>query len=345
MAEPDPIHRKAAASDGAEVEYDRALRPRSFEEFVGQRAIVRNLQVAIQAARERQEPLDHTLFCGPPGLGKTTLASLIAAAMGTQLTVTSGPALAAPKDLLGILTRLTLGDVLFVDEIHRLPKIVEEYLYAAMEDHAVDVTLDQGPMSRSLRVTLSPFTLVGATTREGLLSAPFRGRFGLTERLEPYPAEDLLAILRRAAKFLGCSLEPRAGELVAARSRGIPRVALRIQRRLRDLAQIEGRDTIDLRIANEGLQRLGIDEFGLEEMDRRILQVLARHGSPLGLKTVAAAVGEAEDTVEDVFEPYLIRIGFLVRTPRGRQATRSAYRHLRISEPAEDQGRLRFGGE
>jgi Holliday junction DNA helicase RuvB len=312
-----------------ETEFDRALRPRSFEEFVGQESVKQNLSVAIQAARGRGEPLDHVLFCGPPGLGKTTLASLIAAEMGTALTVTSGPALAAPKDLMGVLTRLERGDALFVDEVHRLPRIVEEYLYAAMEDHAIDVTLEQGPMSRSVRVPLAPFTLVGATTREGLLSSPFRGRFGLIERLDPYPAADLELIVLRAARLLKAPIEAGACALVADRSRGVPRVALRIHRRLRDLAQVAGRATIDREIAVEGLARLGVDHLGLEEMDRKILRILARaQGAAIGLKTLAAAVEEAEDTIEEVFEPFLIRCGLVERTPRGRRATPAAFTHL-----------------
>lgn len=319
-----------------EQDFDRALRPTSFAEFVGQPAVIEDLQIAIDAARERREPLDHVLLAGPPGLGKTTLAHLVAQGMGTQITVTSGPVLASPKDLMGTLTRLERGDVLFVDEIHRLARSVEEYLYTAMEDQAVDVVLDQGPAGRSVRLTLQPFTLIGATTREGLLTAAFRGRFGVVERLEPYPAEDIHRILSRAAGLLHMPVSEDAAELLAGRSRGVPRIALRIQRRVRDLAQVRGHDSIDKDTALAGLERLRIDELGLEEMDRKILRALTRHGEPVGLKTLAAMVQESEDTLEDVFEPHLIRCGMLARTPRGRLATPEAYRHLGL-DPGQQQ--------
>ncbi len=308
--------------------FDRALRPASFAEFVGQGRVCEDLRIAIDAALGRQEPLDHVLFSGPPGLGKTTLSHLIALSMGSNITVTSGPVLASPKDLMGTLTRLERGDVLFVDEIHRLPRQVEEYLYTAMEDHAVDVILDQGPAGRSIRVTLAPFTLVGATTREGLLSAAFRSRFGLLERLEPYPATDIQRILQRAAGLLNMPIQDQAAALLAERSRGVPRMALRIQRRVRDLAQVQGCKEISMAICQEGLQRLRIDDLGLEEMDRKILLALADSGDAIGLKTLAAMMEESEDTLEDVFEPHLIRCGLLARTPRGRVATAKAYHHL-----------------
>lgn len=316
-----------------EIEFDRTLRPAALDEFIGQDPIREDLRIAIAAARGRGEPLDHVIFAGPPGLGKTTLAHLIAREMGTSITVTSGPALTAPRDLMGTLTRLERGDVLFVDEIHRLPRAVEEYLYTAMEDHAIDLSLDSGTDGRSVRLTLSPFTLVGATTREGLLSGPFRSRFGLVERLEPYPAEDLCRILARAARLLGFGIDDDAALRIAERSRGVPRMALRIQRRLRDLAQVRGLDRIDLATAEEGLRRLRIDELGLEEMDRKILRALAERGEPTGLKTLAAMVDEAEDTLEEVFEPHLIRAGLVTRTPRGRMLTRRAYEHLHRSPP------------
>ncbi|MEE2885932.1 MAG: Holliday junction branch migration DNA helicase RuvB [Planctomycetota bacterium] len=315
-----------------EQAYDRALRPRSFDEFIGQKSIRDNLGIAINAARKREEPLDHVLLCGPPGLGKTTLSYLIAAGMGTEITVTSGPVLSSPKDLMGPLTRLQRGDIFFVDEIHRMPRAVEEYLYAAMEDQAVDVIVDQGPTGRSVRVTVAPFTLVGATTREGLLTAAFRGRFGLIERLKAYPDEDIHKILIRAAELHDLPIDTEAAALLARHSRGVPRHALRIQRRIRDLAQVRGLARVDLEICQEGLQRLSIDDLGLEDMDRKILRALTSHNEPLGLKTLAAMVDEAEDTLEDVFEPHLIRCGLITRTPRGRLATPKAFEHLGESD-------------
>jgi Holliday junction DNA helicase RuvB len=329
-----------------EAEFDRALRPATFGEFIGQTAVCENLRIAIAAARARGEPLDHVIFAGPPGLGKTTLAHLIAQAMDTAITVTSGPALASPRDLMGTLTRLERGDVLFVDEIHRLPRTVEEYLYTAMEDRAIDVILDSGPAGRSVRLTLAPFTLVGATTREGLLSGPFRGRFGIVERLETYPPADLRAILERAAGLLAFPLTGDAADLIAARSRGTPRMALRIQRRLRDLAQVSGLGRIDRAVAEDGLARLRIDELGLEEMDRRILRALIERGEPIGLKTLAAMVDEAEDTLEEVFEPHLIRCGLIARTPRGRIAGARAYDHLGLPPPraGDREAELPFSG-
>ena len=317
--------------DPAEREFDRSLRPNSFDEFVGQEQIRDNLRIAITAARGRDEPLDHVLLCGPPGLGKTTLAHLIAVGMGVEVVVTSGPALGAPKDLAGTLTRLKRDQVLFIDEIHRLPKALEEYLYSAMEDHAIDVVLDPGPSGRSVRLGVQPFTLVGATTREGLLTAAFRSRFGIVERLEPYPNADIGAILGRAAKRLGVVLEPAAAAMCAERSRGTPRMALRILRRVRDLAQVRNRPAIDIATATEGLERLRIDHLGLEEIDRKLLRALAQRGDAVGLKTLAAMIDEAEDTLEDVLEPHLIRCGLLARTPRGRVATARAYEHLGLA--------------
>lgn len=307
----------------------RSLRPRLLADFVGQAQVVGNLRLALDACRGRGEPLDHVLLCGPPGLGKTTLAQILAAEMGAHLVSTSGPALERPRDLVGILTRLGAGDVLFLDEVHRIPRSVEEYLYAAMEDHAIDVTIDQGPAARVVHVALQPFTLVAATTREGLLSSPFRGRFGLLERLDPYPPADLEEILRRAALLLQIPLEDQGAAAIAARSRGIPRVALRLLRRARDEAQVNGPGRIDGRVATQTLSRLGIDAMGLEEMDRRLLLVLHRASDrPVGLKTLAAAVAEAEDTIEEVYEPYLIRLGFLEKTPRGRLLTPAGRSHL-----------------
>ncbi|MEO6596489.1 MAG: Holliday junction branch migration DNA helicase RuvB [Planctomycetota bacterium] len=315
---PDPVDR----------EFDRSLRPTSFGEFVGQTQIRDNLHIAITAARGRNEPLDHVLLCGPPGLGKTTLAFLIAHGMDVDVVITSGPALGAPKDLAGTLTRLKRDQVLFIDEIHRLPKALEEYLYSAMEDHAIDVVLDPGPSGRSVRLGVQPFTLVGATTREGLLSAAFRSRFGIVERLEPYPAKDIEQILLRAAVRLQVVLQTDAAALLSERSRGTPRMALRILRRVRDLAQVQQKASIDVPVANEALARLRIDHLGLEEVDRRLLRALVQGGDAIGLKTLAAMVDEAEDTLEEVLEPHLIRCGLLARTPRGRMATPAAHEHL-----------------
>lgn len=323
-----------AAPDPHEHEFDRSLRPGSFDDFVGQEQIRDNLRIAIAAAAGREEPLDHVLLCGPPGLGKTTLSHLIAQSMGADIVVTSGPALGAPKDLAGTLTRLQRNEVLFIDEIHRLPKQLEEYLYSAMEDHAIDVVLDPGPSGRSVRLGVQPFTLVGATTREGLLTAAFRSRFGIVERLEPYPAKDIEQVLVRAAARLGVDLDPRAAEMCAERSRGTPRMALRILRRVRDLAQVLDKPSIDATTAEEGLQRLRIDPLGLEEVDRKLLRALTQRGDAVGLKTLAAMIDEAEDTLEDVLEPHLIRQGLLARTPRGRVATPRAYDHLGLQQPA-----------
>lgn len=334
------------ARQPGEVEFDRALRPTTLAEFVGQDRVRENLRIAITAARERGEPLDHVIFAGPPGLGKTTLAHLIAGAMGSQITVTSGPALSGPRDVAGTLSRQERGDILFIDEIHRLPRSIEEYLYTAMEDHAIDVVLDAGgPSSRSVRIGLAPFTLVGATTREGLLSGPLRSRFGLVERLETYPPSDIRKILERAAGLLGIAIDGDAADLLADRSRGIPRMALRLQRRVRDLAQVSGKARIDLEVVEDALERLRIDTLGLEETDRRILRALIERGEATGLKTLAAMVDESEDTIEEVFEPHLIRCGMISRTPRGRLATSKAYSHLGVERPEglQGEGTLPFG--
>jgi Holliday junction DNA helicase RuvB len=312
-----------------EHEFENALRPKGFAEFVGQRRVVDNLRIALEAAKGRGEALDHVLLSGPPGLGKTSLARILAAELETTLCATSGPALERPRDLVGILTQLKTGDVLFIDEVHRIPTTVEEYLYTAMEDFTVDFTLDQGPNARVLPLSLQPFTLVGATTREGLLSAPFRGRFGLLERLSPYPVVDLMTILARSSGILGIGLDEDATRLIAERARGTPRVANRFLRRVRDLAQVSGRAEADGALASDALDRLGVDANGLEEMDRRVLELLARSaGQPLGLKTIAAAVGESEDTIEEVYEPHLLRSGFVQKTSRGRLITGAGRRAL-----------------
>ena len=325
-----------------EAEFENSLRPQRFDQFVGQRQSVDNLRVAIRAAQERSESPDHVLLSGPPGLGKTSLARLISIELGTTLHTTTGPALERARDLVGILTKLKRGDVLFIDEVHRVPPAVEEYLYSAMEDYAVDLTLDQGPNARALHLKLERFVLVGATTREGLLSAPFRGRFGLLERLVPYPDSDLVAIVERSARILGVAIAGEAAQVIAERSRGTPRVANRFLRRVRDLAQIGGATRVECALALDALRRLGIDQFGLEELDRRILQCLARNvNKALGLKTIAAAVGEAEDTIEDVFEPHLLRCGFLERTSRGRMITRAGCAAIGVeTAPRADVGTI-----
>jgi len=321
----DPQALEAEAHGAApELEVESSLRPRSLEEFVGQERVLANLRIAVAAARGRSEPLDHVLFSGPPGLGKTSLARILARELGSHLHATSGPALERPRDLVGILTQLGRGDVLFVDEVHRVPAAVEEYLYSAMEDYSVDFTLDQGPHARVLPLPLQPFTLVGATTREGLLSAPFRSRFGIAERLSPYPVDELERILVRSAEILGISLAEDAARTIAERARGTPRIANRFLRRVRDLAQVRGEKHVSGALAREALAALGVDDNGLEDLDRRILAVLvASGGQPVGIKTIAAAVGESEDTIEDVFEPHLLRQGFIHKTGRGRVVTRA----------------------
>lgn len=323
------------------------LRPPTLAEFVGQTAIVENLQVHLRAAVARQEPPDHVLFCGPPGLGKTSLARILAEELGTELHATSGPALDKPRDLLGLLTNLKPGDVFFIDEIHRIPISVEEYLYTAMEDFRVEMTLDSGPHARTLPITIQPFMLVGATTREGLLSAPFRARFGLVQRLDPYPVEDLVRIVERAAGILGVEISSEAAHALARRSRGTPRIAARFLKRARDRAQVAGNAPIDAALAEETLRRMGVDERGLEEMDRRILGCLADSAPrPTALKTIAAVVGETEDTIEDVFEPHLLRSGFLQKTPRGRTITARGleviHRDPGLLQGEEPRGRTLF---
>ncbi|MBZ0137104.1 MAG: Holliday junction branch migration DNA helicase RuvB [Planctomycetes bacterium] len=306
----------------AEGAAENVLRPQRLADFVGQRKVVDNLLVFIEAAKKRGEALDHILFSGMPGLGKTTLSHLVATELGVPMHAASGPALEKPGDLVGILTRLEPGAVLFVDEIHRLPRAAEEFLYSAMEDFYLDVVLEPGAQSRSMRLTLNRFTLVGATTREGLLTAPFRARFGVLERLDPYPLDELTEIVRRSAFKLDARIDAAGANLVAERSRGTPRVANRILRRLRDVAQVTGNGDITREVAERGLHMLGIDAHGLTELDRRILRcIIQQGGGPIGLKTIAVAVGEEEDTIEESCEPHLIRQGLLRKTPRGRVIT------------------------
>ncbi|HRU06460.1 MAG TPA: Holliday junction branch migration DNA helicase RuvB [Candidatus Brocadiia bacterium] len=307
---------------------DQALRPRNFDEFIGQGRVKENILIYIEAAKRRGEPLDHTLFSGPPGLGKTTLAILIADALGSKLKSTSGPAIERPGDLVGILTSLAQGDVLFIDELHRLGRVVEEYLYSAMEDFVIDITLEQGAYARSVRIPLPRFTLVGATTREGLLTSPFRARFGIVEKLELYPPEDLEHVIRNSAARLNVPIDEQGAKALAHCSRGTPRVANRLLRRVRDIAQVLGAGDVTLDSARQGLERLGVDANGLDPTDRRILQTILRAGgAPVGVKTIAVTIGEEEDTIEEVYEPYLIQRGYLEKTPRGRCATDLAIRH------------------
>lgn len=319
--------------DWSADEVENSIRPQSFSDFAGQDKILENLRVFVKAARMRGEPLDHVLFHGPPGLGKTTLALIVAQELGVTLKVTSGPVIDKPGDLAGLLTNLNKGDVLFIDEIHRLAPQVEEYLYSAMEDFSIDIMIDKGPSARSIQIALNPFTLVGATTRSGLLTSPLRARFGISCLLEYYSSDVLKSIVKRSASILQCPINESAAEEIASRSRGTPRIANALLRRVRDFAQVEGNGTIDLPITQRALGALNIDSCGLDAMDRKILLTIIQkfNGGPVGLNTVATAVGEDPGTIEDVYEPFLIMQGFIKRTPRGREVTSLAFNHFNIT--------------
>lgn len=313
-----------------EKEQDNALRPLRFADFAGQSKIVSNLRIFVEAARLRHESLDHVLLFGPPGLGKTTLSNIIANELGVGFKITSGPVLDKPGDLAGLLTSLDENDVLFIDEIHRLSPIVEEYLYSAMEDYRIDIMIDKGPSARTIQIDLNHFTLIGATTRSGLLTSPLRARFGINCHLEYYDADILAGIVTRSARLLGIAIDSHAAGEIARRSRGTPRIANALLRRVRDFAQVKGNGSIDLGIAQYALEALNIDTFGLDEIDNKLLNTIIDkfRGGPVGLNTIATAMGEDPGTIEDVYEPYLIKEGFIKRTPRGRETTELAYRHL-----------------
>ena len=320
-----------------EKDFENALRPLRFSDFSGQQKVVDNLRIFVDAAKYRGEPLDHTLLHGPPGLGKTTLSNIIANELGVGFKLTSGPVLDKPGDLAGILTSLEANDVLFIDEIHRLSPIVEEYLYSAMEDYRIDIMIDKGPSARSIQIDLAPFTLVGATTRSGLLTAPLRARFGINLHLEYYDADTLQTIIERSAGILGLPIDTEAAAEIASRSRGTPRIANALLRRVRDFAQVKGNGRIDLHIAKIALEALNIDRYGLDEIDNKILLTIIDkfRGGPVGIGTIATAIGEDSGTVEEVYEPFLIKEGFIKRTPRGREVTALAYQHL--GRPVDDR--------
>jgi len=333
--------REEAENQSPEIEIEKVLRPKSFDDFAGQKKVTDNLQIFVQAAKQRNEALDHVLLHGPPGLGKTTLANIIANELGVGFKVTSGPVLDKPGDLAGLLTNLDEGDVLFIDEIHRLSPIIEEYLYSAMEDYRIDIMIDTGPNARSVQIELSQFTLIGATTRSGLLTAPLRARFGINSRLEYYDTKLLTDIVERSAGILDMPIEYDAAHEIASRSRGTPRIANALLRRVRDFAQVKGDGNIDKAITKIGLEALNVDANGLDEMDNKILSAIINKfaGGPVGIKTIATAVSEQDDTIEEVYEPFLIKEGYLMRTSRGRQATEKAYKHLGV-EKGFSQGGL-----
>lgn len=321
-------------------EIEKVLRPASFEDFTGQPQIMENLKVFVEAARMRDEALDHVLLHGPPGLGKTTLANIIANELGVGFKVTSGPVLDKPGDLAGLLTNLEPHDVLFIDEIHRLSPVIEEYLYSAMEDYKIDIMIETGPNARSIQITLNPFTLIGATTRSGLLTAPLRARFGINSRLSYYDAKLLTSIVKRASGILTIPIQDDAAKEIAGRSRGTPRIANALLRRVRDFAMVKGDGTITKEITTMALDALNVDKYGLDEMDNRILSTIIQKfkGGPVGVNTIATACGEDSETIEEVYEPFLIQEGFIVRTPRGREVTELAYRHLGLSRFSKQGG-------
>jgi Holliday junction DNA helicase RuvB len=321
-----------------EAGYENNLRPKSFDEFIGQEKLKDNLKVFIQATKKRNEPLDHTLFYGPPGLGKTTLAHIIAHELGVNIKSTSGPVLERQGDLAAILTNLAEGDILFIDEIHRLPRVVEEVLYPAMEDFQLDIVIGQGPNARTLKLNLPRFTLIGATTRTGLITSPLRARFGVVSRLEFYSPEELMHVVLRSASILGTKISEKASLEIAGRSRGTPRIANRLLRRVRDFADVRGDGSIDVRMAHDSLDSLEVDSLGLDDMDRKMLRLMIEkyEGGPVGIETLSASLSEERDTIEDVIEPYLLQLGMLERTPRGRCATQQAYAHLGV--PDKRQG-------
>ncbi len=338
MQKPDKQTVKPASSSALgedEFSYELTLRPRSFDEFIGQARIKDNLRIFIEATSRRKESLDHVLFCGPPGLGKTTLSHIVATELQVNIKSTSGPVLERPGDLAAILTNLSDFDILFIDEIHRLPRIVEEILYPAMEDHQLDIIIGQGPSARILKLNLPKFTLIGATTRTGLLTSPLRERFGVINRLEFYNPEELKKIVLRSSQILKTEVDDAAAFEIAHRSRGTPRIANRLLRRIRDFAQVKGNGRIELNITRSSLLALDVDERGLDDMDRKLLLTIIEkfNGGPVGIETIAASLREDKETIEDVYEPYLLQEGFIERTPRGRQATRRAYQHLDINVP------------